>query len=384
MKMKNKDIAAQSAVDAGMSGRRDFLAKTAKAAAAVAIVSQLPTSLVLAGPHGLESQAGSQGLASNNPPVTPPPSKILLFETRNPRPNKPTEFDVTQWLFVTGSFTWSNALKMPMSTAITDPYGSGWLLAPMWKSSDFVDAAAVTKRAMGDIRNNRGPHIGVFQNPGSAEPRDGFVNLDGSVPFLTWGDGDPNNGAPRHSSSLADLLRVAGKFVVSYWLGAGTAAAVSPVIDGIYNYIVEPGNSRPSEDVVGLWHAKDGTMKAYDDNFQNFSPVLLSRRKPEVVVSPDIPKWPKVVSNVNGKAIDIADYMKIPRRSTLTWSWTGKATLGQFQVRDLKTGSAVIDRPEASTPKQDLTLLKPGLYQFRARNITPKLDKWLEITFSIV
>lgn len=349
-----------------VSDRREFLSVTTKSALFSALTMTSYSTAILA--------KDTQAALSQNI-VTPPPSEIMYFET-----------GMTQWLFIKGSFTWSQAMRMSTSVAITDGYGTGWLLAPMWKPQDFVDAATVTKAAMGDRRNVTGPFIGVFQIPGSEEPKDGFVNLDGSVPFMTWGDRDPNDGAPRHSSGffkdLLSSLKTAAPLVISWFTGEMiTADKINPVIDLAVNGVSTPPLNKGSrEDVVALWHAKNGTITANDTNLQLQNSVLLSRRKPvrQPITGP-LPSWPKV-----NNTTDLFDGMKVPRRSTLYWAWTGGAKLGQVQIVNIKTGITVSNRSEASTPRADLSSFLPGAYMLRVRNISKYSDPWLEIGFVIV
>lgn len=329
--------------------------------------------------------AGAMGLAVSRgfgvlEAQTPTPTDFSFFET----PAR-SQTPATQWLFASGDFTWSQALRLPLSTAITDQWGQGWLLAQMIKPQDFPDAAMVTKKAMGDLRGKRGPFIGVVQAQGAGEPRDGFFNLDGSTPFLTWGKYDPNDGASVHRNILREekfrkaLLEVS-KEVLDYWHGKGTADRFKDTIDFIISEVSKPEGGRPKDDVVALWHEKDGSMTAGDVNAQTFYPVLMSRRKPQPPQSPGrLPSWPKV-----NKTVDLADGMKVARRSTLSWRWTQGAQLGMIQVIDLGTGTMSVDRQKASSSSLDLTILRPGNYLFRTRNITKYADPWLEIGFVIV
>jgi hypothetical protein len=335
--------------------RRRFLSSAAKGTLLGAVASQSLASLTLAAD-------------------TPPPSSILFFET-----------GVTQWLFVSGAFIWSQAMKMPTSTAITDPYGPGWLLAPMLTPTDYVNAASVTKKAMGDLRNKRGPFIGVFQVPSSAEPSDGWVNLDGSVPFMTWGRTEPNDAKPLHRNILRerafrDALKQGAQLVVDWYFGAGSAQKTDKLIDFVIGEISRPEDGQKHDDVAALWHERDGTIVTADVHFKSFYPVLLSRRKPvRPPATGPLPSWPMV----NGTT-PLADGMRVPRRSFLVWRWTGGARLGQVHVVNVRTGATVIDRPQASTSKQDITILRPDKYLFRVRNISRFSDPWLEISFTVV
>lgn len=338
--------------------RRQFLGSTAMSVLSAAIATSSVTSLT------------SRVLAVD----TPPPSSILFFET-----------GATQWLFVNGAFTWKQAMTMPTSIAITDPYGPGWLLAPMWTPADFVNAARVTKRAMGDLRKKRGPYIGVFQVPSSAEPSDGWVNLDGSVPFITWGRTEPNDAKPLHRNILRekafrDALKQAAQLVVNWYFGEGSADKAGKIIDFVINEISHPEDGQKHDDVAALWHEGDGTIVTTDVHFKSFYPVLLSRQKPvRPPATGPLPSWPKL----NGR-LEIADGMRVPRRSYLSWRWTGGARLGEVHVVNVRTGRTMITRPKASTARQDLTILRPDHYLFRVRNISRYSDPWLEIGLSIV
>lgn len=362
--MKTTDSDADSAPQAGAVvkssavglGRREFLR----------------TSLT-AGALGLACASGIDALEAG----TAMPSNIRFYET----PGSPP----TQWLFVSGRFTWSQAMRLSLSSAITDPYGSGWLLAQMLKPEDFVNAAKVVKLAMGDLRGKSGPFIGVVQAQGAPEPRDGFFNLDGSVPFVTWGKHDPNDGARVHRNILRekkfqDALRNISKEVIDYYAGSGTADRFKPTIDFILDEVARPEGGRAKDDVVALWHEKDGSMTAADVNAQTFYTALLARRKPQrPAATGPLPSWPRV----NGRT-DLSDGMRVPRRSTLTWRWTGRARLGQVHIVDVRNGRTVIDRPSAATASQDLSILRPGTYLLRLRNISSLKDPWLEIGFVIV
>lgn len=364
MKTTDSDSDSDSAPQAGAAlaarggglGRREFLRTSLKA-----------------GALGLACASGIDALGAG----TAMPSNIRFFET----PGSPA----TQWLFVSGRFTWSQAMRLSLSSAITDPYGPGWLLAQMLKPEDFVNAAKVIKLAMGDLRGKSGPFIGVVQAQGAPEPRDGFFNLDGSVPFVTWGKYDPNDGARVHRNILREqkfqeALRNISNEVINYYAGAGTADRFKPTIDFILNEVARPEGGRVKDDVVGLWHEKDGSVTAADVNAQTFYPALLARRKPQrPPATGPLPSWPRV----NGRT-DLYDGMRVARRSTLSWRWTGGARLGQLHIVEVRTGRTVIDRSSASTASQDLTILLPGTYLLRVRNISALTDPWLEIGFVIV
>jgi len=332
-----------------------------------------------AGAAGLFCARGSGVLEAE----TPPPSEDLFFETPATAQRR-----ATQWLFVGGTFTWSQAVRLPLSEAITDDWGPGWLLAPIIYTEDFTNAALVTKKAMGDLRGELGPFIGVVQAQGAEEPREGFFNLDGSVPRVTWGKHDPNDGARINRNALRtqkfqDALKNVANEVIDYFSGNGTADRFKPTIDFIVDEVARPEGGRAKEDVVALWHEKNGSITAGDVNAQTFCPALLSRRKPLAPQLPGkLPSWPTV--DTVGLKVDLKDGMKVGRRSKLSWRWTQGAKLGAIQVIDHASGRKAFDRPKSSSAALDLTILRPGTYLLRIRNITKFDDPWLEIGFVVV
>lgn len=308
--------------------------------------------------------------------VTPPSSKILYFETGD-----------TQWLFVSGQFTFGQALKMPLSVPIRDHYGNGWLLAPMLRPDDFSNAAWVIKQAQGDLRGQDGPLIGVIQPQGSDEPRGGFVNIDGSTPFVTWGKYDPNDGAPVHRNILREtafqnVLKGVASSLVGYFTGE-QGDKVVPIADKAFDWILgefaKPEGGQHKEDVVTLFHDKSGRVVAQDSSSIGFYNVLLSRRKPSKEPPGCYVKWPTVHGGP-----ELKDGMKIARRSSIDWQWSCGSRLGNVEIINLGKGTTEISRINASTPRQDLQGLRPGKYLLRLRNASRLLDPWLEIGFRVI
>src|SRR5262249_8347484 len=149
--------------------------------------------------------------------------------------------------------------------------------------------------------------------------------------------------------------------------------AVGTLADDITNHKGDVKNQK----TVTLFHEKDGTVVAEDSDPNSYFPGLLFRRKAQAV-SP-LAAVPKTGADQK----PLVDGMKIPRRSTIQWRWTGGARAGSVELVDRKTGKRVVRRASASTAKQALTILMPGRYILRLRNISRFDDPWLEINFTI-